>query len=255
LIARITASSPSLFVLCLIGGLLPGQPSMVVAQGASADAASLQGRLDPATRGAVELILDSATRANVPVHPLIRKALEGAAKRAPGERIISAVRTLAADLAVARRALGADADESALAAGVSALRAGVSASSLREFRTVRQPVALAWPLTVLADLVSRGVPTDTATYTILSLARNGATDAAFSSFERQVLHDIDAGVPPGAATVARSASPTDKGPATRMSGEPPPAPRRGMPPPSISAPRPTRPPPGRPTPPKAGGHP
>ena len=60
------------------------------AQGGARDP-RLETRLDPQTRAAVAAIVDSAKLVGLPVEPLIDKALEGASKRAPGARIISAV--------------------------------------------------------------------------------------------------------------------------------------------------------------------
>jgi hypothetical protein len=68
--------------------LLAGRTSVVSAQDGSGavDAATLRERLDPAIRDAVQGIIDSSVAAGVPFHPLAAKALEGAAKRAPGDR-------------------------------------------------------------------------------------------------------------------------------------------------------------------------
>jgi hypothetical protein len=184
---------------------------------------SLQDRLDPATRGAVQAMIDSAAAGGVPTGPLVAKALEGAAKHAPGERIVVAVRSLAGELAVARRALGTDADEASLVAGAAALRASVSGAFLGELREARPGVPVAWPLSVLADLVSHGVPADTAGAILLALARSDATDAVFSTFEQQVLRDVGAGVPPGAAALARAPAGLGRG------AMPPAAPRPAAP--------------------------
>jgi len=164
----------------------------------------LRDRLDPGTYVTVEATLDSAAAQGVPTRPLVAKALEGAAKQAPGDRIVLAVRSLAADLSGARRALGAEADEASLVAGAAALRAGVSSSYLVQMRDARPGTSLAWPLAVLADLVGHGVPADTAGRILTALARSGANDAAFSAFEQQVVRDVGAGVPAGAAAVARA---------------------------------------------------
>lgn len=200
---------------------------------------NLQDRLDPATRGAVQAIIDSAATNGVPTGPLVTKALEGAAKRAPGDRIVVAVRSLAADLAVTRLALGTDADQASLVAGAAALRAGVSSAYLGELHEARPEAPVAWPLSVLADLVSHGVPADTAESVLLTLARSGATDAVFSAFEQQVLRDVHAGVPAGAAAVARAPAGLGRG---------------AMPPSSRAAPRPAA-PRGRPAAPDVVRHP
>lgn len=168
------------------------------------DVAALRGRLDPSTRQAVLAIIDSSAAAGVPTGPLAAKALEGDAKHAPGERIVAAVRALAVDLGVARRELGATADEPSLLAAAGALRSGVPAEALRELRAARGTAAAAWPLSVLSDLVRRGVPVDTAANVVLALARRGAPDPAFTALLQQVAGDIGAGIPPGAAAAARA---------------------------------------------------
>jgi hypothetical protein len=60
------------------------------------------------------------------------------------------------------------------------------------------------PLAVLSDLVSRGVPVDTAASVIVHLAQGGATDADYTGLERGVARDIGAGAPPGAAAAIRA---------------------------------------------------
>jgi hypothetical protein len=201
--------------------LLTTGPDVARAQTTAVDVpGSLQDRLDPATLNAVQAVIDSAATGDAPTGPLVAKALEGAAKHAPGERIVVAVRSLAADLTVARHALGTGADEASLVAGAAALRAGASSAYLGELRKSRAATAVAWPLAVLADLVTHGIPVDTAGSVLLALARTGATDAAFTAFEQQVLRDVAAGVPPGAAAVARAPRGWGRGTATPVSGAP-----------------------------------
>src|SRR5262245_31716264 len=85
----------------------------------------LDARLDPATRVAVNGLLDSARLSGVPVEPLIQKALEGASKKAPGPRIAVAVRAMASELGVSRSVLGAAASADDIVAGAGALHAGL----------------------------------------------------------------------------------------------------------------------------------
>ena len=212
--------------------LLAGRPSGVSAQDGPGEvnAATLRERLDPVIRDGVQGIIDSSVAAGVPFRPLAAKALEGAAKRAPGDRIVAAVRSLASDLGVARARLGPGADEGSLVAAVGALRAGVHPDFLGELRGARRAQALAWPLSILADLVSRGVPADTAAGVVLSLARSGANDAAFTAFQQHVVQDIGAGVPPGVAAVARGPEAGARGPRPPTVGASPPAPVPHAPP-------------------------
>lgn len=163
----------------------------------------LAGRLDPATRAAVEAVVDSARRRGLPTEPLVDKALEGASKRAPGPRIVAALRTLASDLALARDALGERTPEPDLVAGAGALRAGARPEALRELRQARRDQPVTVPLAVLSDLVARGVPPDTAAAVVVALARRGAGDRDFGELERGVARDIEAGASPAAAASVR----------------------------------------------------
>jgi hypothetical protein len=190
-------------------------------------AISLRTRLDPTTQVAVQAVIDSAAANGLPTRPLVSKALEGSAKGAPATRILAAVRSLSVDLAVARNALGAEAEEDALVAGVGALRVGAAAAYLRELRETRRVSSTAWPLAVLADLVSSGVPVDTAAGVVLGLARAGVMDAAYTQLEEEVRQDVSAGVPPGTSAAARAASAGGRlGPASGPVFQLPPRPAR-----------------------------
>ena len=167
-------SRAALAVLCSLA-----LPAALAAQGGAQ--ARLAGRLDAGTAGAVARVIDSAATAGVPSDPLIAKALEGASKHATGDRIILAVRGLAADLASSRRALGGSASDADVVAGASALRAGASADVLTRIRAARGNAPLLVPLATLADLVAQGIPVDRAVATVLGLARAGAPDADYRS--------------------------------------------------------------------------
>ena len=159
-------------------------------------------RLDPETRSLVMAVVDSSRAAGLPSEPLIQRALEGTAKNAPGTRIVSAVRRLATDLGTARTALGTRASAPELEAGVAALRAGASPQLLTRLRDVRRP-PLTMALSVLADLVASGVPTDSASAVVLALAPS-ARDADLVEYRRAVERDISLGAPPGAAAAVRA---------------------------------------------------
>jgi hypothetical protein len=186
----------------------------------------LERRLDGETRARVAAVIDSARAAGLPVEPLIDKALEGASKRAPGDRIVVAVRNLAAGLLAARDALGT-ADVAELDAAASALRAGVRAETLTRLRAARGRQNLTVPLAVLSDLVARGIPADSAAAFVLQLARVAADDD-FVAFQRNVDRDIALGAPPLAAAAVRvNVSAADRfGATSSQPGAPPPAPRK-----------------------------
>jgi len=165
----------------------------------------LAGRMDEGTRAAVVAVVDSARAAGVPAEPLVNKALEGASKGADGARIVTAVRALAADIGRALAALGPSATAPELVAGGAALRAGVRPAFLESLRGRYPRESLMVPLAVMADLVARGVPADTAGESVLALMREGVRDAELVAFRQSVERDIALGAPAGGAVAVRLA--------------------------------------------------
>ena len=200
----------SLLFTCLLVA-----PAALGAQAGSQ--ARLRGRLDAGTVTTVSRVIDSAVAAGVPSDPLVAKALEGASKHATGDRIVFAVRGLAADLTSARQALGPSASAADVVAGAGALRAGASAAVLSQIRTARGSAPLLVPLATLADLIAQGIPADRAAATVLGLARAGSPDAEYRS---------------AASSATRGAPGADAGratPAAAAPGPPPGAVRGGRP--------------------------
>ena len=207
-------------VLLLAGALLvAGAPAAAPAQGAADPLASA--RLDVPSRLAVQRVLDSARAEGLPVEPLVSKVLEGAAKGAPGARIVLVVRTLHHALAEARAALGAGATEMELVAGAAALQAGLRPGALVDLRRARGTRAVAGPLVVLADLIARGVPPSAASDAVLRLSRANATDAAFATLRRDVERDIASGAMPAAAAASRAGVLAPTTPVTTAGPRPP----------------------------------
>jgi hypothetical protein len=176
--------------------------SLLISAPAVAQDARLAGRLPPPVLDRVTVVVDSLRSVGLPTEPLVDKALEGASKRASGDRIVAAVRTLAGDLGVARSALGLRAGESELVAGAAAIRAGASRGDLARLRAEREG-PLTVPLAVLANLMARGVPTDTAAAVVQRLAASGAPDAEFTDLQAEIERDIGAGAAPAAAASVR----------------------------------------------------
>lgn len=181
-------------------------------------------RLDSKVQARVGALLDSARTLGIPTEPVMDKALEGAAKRAPNERIINVVRSRFNELVAARAALGGGAMDPEIIAAADALHAGASAQVITALRAQRPNVPLTIPLAVLADLIARGVPPDTASTAVLALAKQPSTDAQFAALRDEVERDIAKGVPPAIAPSARTrglppgarvpAAATTAGPAT-----------------------------------------
>jgi hypothetical protein len=161
-------------------------------------------RLDAPTRKAISALVDSARAQGIPVEPLMEKVYEGMGKGADGPRIVAALRSLTVEMASAHRALGAVASADEIKAAASAMHAGVPAVELGKMKKqsgLRRSLTL--PFTVLADIVSRGVPVQTAANAIRSLVGAGAKDKDISDFQRNVSVDIEKGAPPAAAAETR----------------------------------------------------
>jgi hypothetical protein len=183
------------------GIAVPLALSLLVPRSAGAQDPRLERRLDSATFRAVSVVIDSADRLGLPVEALVQRALEGAAKHASDAQIVAAVRRLRQDLGTARDALGGTSSPAELVAAASALRAGVRVSDLRQLRQ-RRSQTLTVALATLADLVTSGVPADSAAAAVIALA-GSARDDQIAEFRRAVERDIALGAPPGAATAVR----------------------------------------------------
>lgn len=182
--------------LCICAVIL-GAPA-----GAGAQEARLVGRLPDAPRLQVNQILDAAHDAGLPTEPLVDRALEGVAKGAGPNMIVAAVLRLRDELGLARDAFGDTASQAELTAGASALRAGATSDDLARLRQLRPGLPLTVPAGVLADLAAAGVPIETGLDAVLALA-DGAADADYVAFRRNVERDIALGASPVAAVGVR----------------------------------------------------
>jgi hypothetical protein len=169
-------------------------------------------RLDPAVRYRVEVLIDSARIYGLPTQPLQSKALEGVSKRADDRKILFEVSKVFRSLRDARAALGASVSTDELTAGAGALRVGIAQAELANLAASRQDKILTVPLVVLTDLVSRGVPRDTASTTIFQLLKQGAADDDFLGLWRGVERDIVSGTDPGQALLNRAREVPSRGP-------------------------------------------
>lgn len=169
-------------------------------------------KLDQSTRYAVEMLLDSARLAGLPTNPLESKALEGMSKRASGRLIVMRVREVFRTLREARVALGPQATSDELTAAAGALRVGITSAEIAQLVRTRHEKQLTVPLVVLADLITRGVPRDTASLTIFQLWQRGAADDDFLGLWRGVERDIVSGTDPGVALLNRARDVPARGP-------------------------------------------
>ncbi len=172
--------------------------SSLIAAPLAAQDQRLEARLAPETAREVLLLLDSARIASLPTEPLVQKALEGQSKNAPPDRIIGAVRQLLGGLRDARLALGEVASGPELIAGANALRAGASPAAVSALRRQRGREVTV-PLSVLTDLVARGVSAAAASHAVTAMVGEGHADRDFLLLRTQVEQDIRTGVAPGSA--------------------------------------------------------
>lgn len=147
------------FLAVALVGLWIARPPALRAQGAD-----LPARVDPATLVIVQPILDAAARDSLPVEALESKILEGVAKNVAPDRIGRVVSELATEFRSTRSALREALPDQPLlgrevVASATALRQGVGIDRVRALWSSRpNGGSLEVPLTVLAELVRRGVP-------------------------------------------------------------------------------------------------
>jgi hypothetical protein len=177
--------------------------ALLVSQAARAQDTRLRSALDAETFARVTRITDSARAESLPIDPLVGVALEGAQRHASSVRITRAVQDYLVALRAARAALGAEATSPEIVSGAGVLLAGVPATVLKQIRASQPRRSLTVPLVVLADLLARGVPRDTASHAIEAATRANARDEDFTALRRQVEQDIVAGASPATATMLR----------------------------------------------------
>ncbi|HEX7052027.1 MAG TPA: hypothetical protein VF188_17595 [Longimicrobiales bacterium] len=194
----------ALFVTALAAGWSPPLARDAAASQATAGIERARAVLPEAAARALERVLDSARDQGLPTEPLVDKALEGAAKRVPPDRVISVVQELAAQLGRARSLLpDAEATPADITAVADALRRGVPEDAVRSLHAAigdGEPVALA--VHTLADLLERGVPVQTAVDVLAAWRGHGARPEELRGLPAAVERLIREGVLPDQAAAA-----------------------------------------------------
>jgi len=189
------------------GAIVLGIALVAARLDAQANDDRLRGLFDAPTYATLHAVLDSARAAGLPAEPLVDKALEGAAKHASTDRIVSVVRELSARLADARSALGGYGTPGELSAATSALRAGIAPATLADLRRLRHNEQVTIPLAVAAELVARGVRPDSASAEVLRLAAAGARDVELAALPRTIASpSVAASINPGGPALAAPAT-------------------------------------------------
>lgn len=167
-------------------------------------ATRLDRRVAPEVVREVEALAASAVARGLPVEPLIQKAIEGGAKGVPAERVIAAVRTLAARLEMAAGALRSSGIASPAAdmieGGADALGAGLSANQVGVLaRSSRQPHDPGLTLRVAATIAALGVPPKTALELVRDMIKAGRAPSDILSLPAQVQAVMARGATPAQA--------------------------------------------------------
>lgn len=169
---------------------------------------ALSERVDAATRSVVEPILEAAALDSLPVRALESKVLEGVAKGRPTEQIARVVTELADDFrrvrSELRAALPAEriSDGEVVAAAL-ATRQGVGLEAVRSLWQAKPDgESLEIPLTVLGDLVRRGVPVEDASDVVAYVVRASVPLQVAAQIPGRVDGALVSGAAPSAALVS-----------------------------------------------------
>lgn len=189
----------------LVAATLPAQGSPDADRGDQERASQQQAqrvqfdvaRFDSLTARMLSEIFDSAASRGLPASKLVLRALEGAARRQSGAKIVQVVRDHANALSEAREALGAASTAAELNVGADAIRAGIDPRTLTQIRASRLSGSVETPLVVLTDLTIRGVPAATARDAVSTLLRLPKADDALMGLQLTVARNAVRG--PGMA--------------------------------------------------------
>ena len=166
--------------------------------------ARLDERVSPEVQRAVRSIAADAAAHGLPVDPLVQKAVEGAAKGVPGDRVIAAVRALAGRLAEAmaavREAGVAAPSGDVVEGGADALNAGINGRQVSDLvRVSRPPYDPALTLRVAATLAALGVPAKQTVQLIEGMIKDGRSPSDLLGLPGEVQAGVAGGATPGQA--------------------------------------------------------
>lgn len=172
----------------------------------------LRARLGPEAAGRLRTIVDRAAERGAPAGPLLDKALEGAAKGVPVDRIAPALEAFAGRLERSAGLVGPPASADAVVAGADALSRGVPAGEVRRVARSAPADGRAVPLVVLGDLVEAGVPAGRAADVVGEAVRGGRSQQELLRIPGRVRRMIRQGVPPARAADRAPGPPGRGGP-------------------------------------------
>lgn len=187
----------------LLGIALGGLLAVPVAAQQGGASTQLSDRVPAPIAVAVRALADSAAGRGLPTALLFQKAVEGGAKQAPPDRILTAVRQVYGQLTAAADGLKAahvTATPEAIEAGAFALNAGLGTQDLRK---ILQTEGASYPpavsLRVAGALAAIGVPPSDVVDLVDATMAQGGPVADLQSLPSQVQAQEAKGVPPAAA--------------------------------------------------------
>jgi hypothetical protein len=151
----------------------------------------------PAVSARIDDVLARARKSGVPEDLLVTKALEGAAKGVPGDRVVVALRDYEKRLERARGLLGGSPASPVLVAAADALQKGVEPGAVRSVGRAAGGDPL--PLVLLGDLLDAGVPVGQAVEVVQTALRKGRRGDQLMEVGAQVRRFIRQGHAPGVA--------------------------------------------------------
>jgi hypothetical protein len=179
--------------------------SLLIAAPAAGQGTGLAARVDANTLREVQPVLEAAGRDSLPLQALESKVLEGVAKNVQPQQIGAVVRALAEEMRGARLTLrdvlpGRPIADGEIVAAAMAGRHGIGVETLRALSASGPAGAsLEIPMTVLAELVRRGVPTDEAASAMSQMMRAGVPMQVAAQIPGRVDGGMSSGAPPGRA--------------------------------------------------------
>jgi hypothetical protein len=170
--------------------------------------ATLRASMAPAAYASFTAELRTAREQGLPTQPLVAKALEGAAKNVPGDRIMIAVRQTTTALVRAQTLLrpSGGATEAEVTAVATALQRGVPEDAItRMAATAAGRGNVGMSAHVLADIMAHGVPVAVGVELIAAWRGHGADPARLSEIPGAVERLVRQGVVPTRAGAAIAA--------------------------------------------------
>lgn len=144
----------------------------------------------------VEDVLHRADELGLPRQAMADKALEGAAKRVPGDRLVEALQRRMEGLRTASEALPAGAGEASVRAGADALGQGLAPEDVRRIGEVASEADRPAALVVLGELSRMGVPVGEAEASVERALQQGGGAGAVMTLGQQVREAVRAGHSP-----------------------------------------------------------